>query len=858
MDKDKTYNNVNVTHELYFVSFEQISKDIEEGFLTLLFPVHLKNVDIHYWCPFCKEVFRKNAATRKDVDGNVGHIKSCHGTVSKVVAQRFRGQLKDITMSYYMYIQYKCIQFIQEDNTTLRTKGAKKTIDDNFVFGYILTGHHNELEDCNEVVDQIRDLIFNLTIDLYHSDLLGTSVDKDIRARQVQSRVNIVASIEDDSHGTVDNGQQQTVNVQHPTPDEQQETEEATEEVRYIDDLLSTQEEDDNYCILVEQLTQVLIKADDGIEKVASFIEENYSGDNEVSKIINYISSEAFNSVNIPLIVNDVVFKVMKFILRISRSTLKLHLSYNASKQRWLRITNASRRRLQKASEECTSFSLSTDLTSTRSVHYSGLFARFTVKNNFWDQLVNVTIIDGSKDADAIVKYIKDSLTDAKVDIKKCIGITTDGDPAMAGKYSGVGKKLTDDLKLSRFDPHNHMIDNEVCMDHRMNLAGKSIKEVDEIKEVMVLFSWFSSGPIISIFNEYRKRKNLPHVPYPSNTRWCYDSDTIKYLKVHLKSIIEFLDEYPAAKRDFNEQYKKAMGGNANGYFDISQKEFEALLIGLSVFYSECKTMIKIIEAKNSFFPDCYMMVLKHMSSIFNWVDYLKKQPAEEVFNGNKEINQYFQLCNANEQIITAEKRMILNNKLVRVYTQYLNVMKVKFVCVTGMNQPPIENVENWTFSQFMNHVYSMNKTSELFQLMVLFHRDFYSIYGPVYFTHREYEREYIEVMNSIPSDRKHENFYTLINEVFANRTSILLNDMNALLALFSSSAVVESLFSKVKYLMNTNMSMITLNTKLYAHTNIRSGGLQTINYVPKDLYQRYLKKKEEHALQRIRINLPL
>ena len=70
--------------------------------------------------------------------------------------------------------------------------------------------------------------------------------------------------------------------------------------MRYIDDLLSTQEEDDNYCILVEQLTQVLIKADDGIEKVASFIEENYSGDNEVSKIINYISSEAFNSVNIP------------------------------------------------------------------------------------------------------------------------------------------------------------------------------------------------------------------------------------------------------------------------------------------------------------------------------------------------------------------------------------------------------------------------------------------------------------------------------------------------------------------------------------------------------------------------------
>ena len=99
MDKDKTYNNVNVTHELYFVSFEQISKDIEEGFLTLLFPVHLKNVDIHYWCPFCKEVFRKNAATRKDVDGNVGHIKSCHGTVSKVVAQRFRGQLKEIAMS---------------------------------------------------------------------------------------------------------------------------------------------------------------------------------------------------------------------------------------------------------------------------------------------------------------------------------------------------------------------------------------------------------------------------------------------------------------------------------------------------------------------------------------------------------------------------------------------------------------------------------------------------------------------------------------------------------------------------------------------------------------------------------------
>ena len=35
------------------------------------------------------------------------------------------------------------------------------------------------------------------------------------------------------------------------------------EDVKYIDDLIGTQEENDEQCILVEYLTQVLIKEDD-------------------------------------------------------------------------------------------------------------------------------------------------------------------------------------------------------------------------------------------------------------------------------------------------------------------------------------------------------------------------------------------------------------------------------------------------------------------------------------------------------------------------------------------------------------------------------------------------------------------
>lgn len=133
-------------------------------------------------------------------------------------------------------------------------------------------------------------------------------------------------------------------------------------------------------------------------------------------------------------------------------------------------------------------------------------------------------------DAEYISETIISSLVKFGLDLSKMAGQAYDGCSTMAGKISGVQKRIQDQYPLANF---YH------CSSHRLNLVINDLNEVCEIRNAV--------GTIKSIINFFResslRRKHIPNIPLFCETRWTAKYKSVRIFKENLIVIIEALLE---------------------------------------------------------------------------------------------------------------------------------------------------------------------------------------------------------------------------------------------------------------------------------------------------------------------------
>lgn len=110
------------------------------------------------------------------------------------------------------------------------------------------------------------------------------------------------------------------------------------------------------------------------------------------------------------------------------------------------------------------------------------------------------------------------------------VGQSYDGCSTMAGKLSGVRKRIQDKF------PNAHFFH---CSSHKLNLVINDMNDVSDIRNTV--------GTIKDIINFFResplRRKYIPNIPLLCETRWTAKYKSIRLFKENINFILEALQK---------------------------------------------------------------------------------------------------------------------------------------------------------------------------------------------------------------------------------------------------------------------------------------------------------------------------
>lgn len=158
----------------------------------------------------------------------------------------------------------------------------------------------------------------------------------------------------------------------------------------------------------------------------------------------------------------------------------------------------------------------------------TGLIVRYVTEGGVEERLISMVPIENTTGA-SFFDHVKDILESNGIDIKNCIGSSTDGASNMQGQYNGLAAHLKMD------DPsHVHVW----CYAHKLNLLIMDITKTDSCLAGANLFSLLNQMAVffresykrMDLWDKYNTNKRIRRLTSIGDTRW-WSKDIVRYKK---------------------------------------------------------------------------------------------------------------------------------------------------------------------------------------------------------------------------------------------------------------------------------------------------------------------------------------
>lgn len=230
-------------------------------------------------------------------------------------------------------------------------------------------------------------------------------------------------------------------------------------------------------------------------------------------------------------------------------------------------------------------------------------------------------------DAETIADNIKAFIAELDLDPAKCVGLGFDGCATMAGKTSGVQKRLKGTFQKSFFIH---------CASHRLNLVVNDLNSVPEIRNTIStikdIINFFKESPI--------RRKYAPNVHSFCETRWSEKYKSMSDFKFFYCDIIDGLEklctEGNAGTRKVAFQLHSA----------ATKSVFLICMCIIAKYYSLLQPVVNLLQAKNNNIIKCREH-LNHILNVFEKHRATSEVEFEMIFKQCEKLaeNASFNIC---------------------------------------------------------------------------------------------------------------------------------------------------------------------------------------------------------------------
>ena len=498
----------------------------------------------------------------------------------------------------------------------------------------------------------------------------------------------------------------------------------------------------------------------------------------------------------------DMMNHVMNTMLGIEECKMNVSCSYASAFKFWKLSLNSNKNMIKCLADNAKFISISMDLSSPNQTAIIGIVIRFIIGTKIITKMWILNNFTERENAKNLAQYVIKEFNEYGIDIKKFVSMTTDGARTNAGKYNGAAVQLQKYMYIN----YNIQLHFNYCLNHRQNLCLETVIGKDFLnkphKFYLVIVNLFQTQHIVKDYNSYCIVKNIKFCPVVNITRWEYSDLVLQYVLDHINDIINYLKTEEIGKSYFITQYSKISKYNFDELIErtLNCPNFISVLLFMKCISNEAIFVISSTESSNCFLGDSYLLILKHISDMFQMKEFLNCKITFQLNNVPSFIYSFGDFF-----IYLMLNKCNYNNIIVKILDGYINCLIKEYLDFTGIDQPNSKEMETIDcFKTFIDKFIKRNITNECFQMFLKCNYSFFK------------------------------NYVTLPEYVFKEDEK-KVKDYWKYFVIQSTSSGVERLFSFRSNQFQYNISAQTLEGKMCCSDNIKCAGIDFVDCVEND-----------------------
>ena len=175
------------------------------------------------------------------------------------------------------------------------------------------------------------------------------------------------------------------------------------------------------------------------MKDIEEYIKEK---DQPVEELFNLLTNYCVSITNFSKSQIKVLRRLMKLLVVILKSDIKIKCSYETAKRRMEDYNTKHKEKMEVLSNTCQCYTIAVDEAENDNEKVIAMVVRFNDNLTFYQTLLIVKLFSISPTGENITNWILQTLKDYKMDTKKLVGLTTDGANVMKGHWNGVNGLL--------------------------------------------------------------------------------------------------------------------------------------------------------------------------------------------------------------------------------------------------------------------------------------------------------------------------------------------------------------------------------------------------------------------------------
>lgn len=511
------------------------------------------------------------------------------------------------------------------------------------------------------------------------------------------------------------------------------------------------------------------------------------------------------------------------FVKKEERPTL--HLSYSKILRRIKIVNKLKEEGMKENMKKCKCYSLAVDDTSKKGTTKMGMYARMKMADNSIKQeKLALSTFTPSTTGKNIFGWIFDTIKAIGSSLTKCIGITTDGASNMRGKFKGLGNAIFTGVTKLR-NKYNvckdFFIEKFYCLCHRLNLCVGTMCMSEDFRKSRYFISWLIKSTTMSSWNKYIHEKGLKSIPKPSNTRWVYTYNIVKFIRNNYEHIKLFMEENDGKyMKEFIEychsrmiSEKKITQETIDNFSFIMDDRFKGQLMIFDLILKESSILSSRLQPFFATTSEDYKLILDHIKWVYDVKDVVNGDKTKMEQLKNEDLKEFYHYCNS--------KELQLDDTFKRVLDLYLKALITRYINFNGDKDTTDYNLE--TYEAFINKFKTVNQNNKLYQAAHL-QNNFKTLAVAPECLPEVVKAEYtmLRINPAFVTLKEKCSLVELLRTLNDSRYEHLLDYLMMTNCIMPTSCSVESLFSYMKNAYHLNAKDSTNDARLDMALNVK------------------------------------